>query len=113
MRIELNQNLSFDSLKQTIWINGEERKLTTKETELFDLLASRLNDLTERKDALKLIWRDENYFNARSMDVYITKLRKILKPLAGVEIINVHGKGYKLIVDNSYNRQAVPTGNDS
>ena len=73
-------------------------KLTTKESELLKLLCSNANEVLERNYALKTIWLDDNYFNARSMDVYITKLRKHLKPEPEIEIINVHGKGYKLIM---------------
>ncbi len=73
-------------------------KLTTKESELLKLLCQHANKVLERNYALKSIWIDDNYFNARSMDVYITKLRKHLKDEPSVEIINIHGKGYKLIV---------------
>lgn len=90
---------TFDSRKQ-ILIGGEEGeiKLTTKESELLRLLCNNANKVLERNFALKTIWIDDNYFNARSMDVYITKLRKHLKDDPKVEIINVHGKGYKLIL---------------
>ena len=71
--------------------------LTTKESELLSLLCAHLNEILERNFALKTIWIDDNYFNARSMDVYITKLRKKLKEDPSIEIINIHGKGYKLI----------------
>lgn len=91
----------FDSQKQTLTMdNGEVSKLTTKESELLALLANHINDILERNYALKTIWIDDNYFNARSMDVYITKLRKLLKADPNVEIINIHGKGYKLIAPN-------------
>ncbi|MEI8205195.1 MAG: helix-turn-helix domain-containing protein, partial [Bacteroidota bacterium] len=76
---------------------GESKKLTTKESELLNLLAANANNILERNFALKTIWVDDNYFNARSMDVYITKLRKLLKDDQNVAIINIHGKGYKLI----------------
>ena len=66
--------------------------------QLLTLLCNRQNELLQRDFALKTIWIDDNYFNARSMDVYITKLRKHLKKDPSVEIINVHGKGYKLVV---------------
>ena len=90
--------LSFDTRKQTL-INGDNTvKLTTKESDLLKLLCQNANKVLERNYALKSIWIDDNYFNARSMDVYITKLRKHLKEEETVEIINVHGKGYKLIV---------------
>jgi two-component system, OmpR family, response regulator len=89
---------TFDARKQILIHNDEEVKLTTKESELLRLLAGNANKVLERNYALKAIWIDDNYFNARSMDVYITKLRKHLKDDPTVEIINVHGKGYKLIV---------------
>ena len=92
------QNISFDTQKQILIIDGESKKLTTKEAELLGLLWAHANNILERNIALKQIWVDDNYFNARSMDVYITKLRKLLKNAPGLEIINIHGKGYKLIV---------------
>ncbi|MBD8388968.1 response regulator transcription factor [Dysgonomonas sp. BGC7] len=90
-------DMSFDTQKQILTIKGESTKLTTKEAELLALLCAHANDILERNHALKQIWVDDNYFNARSMDVYITKLRKLLKPDPSIEIINIHGKGYKLI----------------
>ena len=90
--------LTFNSKKQTLFDGEEEQKLTTKESELLKLLCLNVNKVLERNYALKNIWADDNYFNARSMDVYITKLRKHLKKDPSVEIINVHGKGYKLIL---------------
>jgi DNA-binding response OmpR family regulator len=89
---------TFDSRKQILSGGEEEVKLTTKEAELLRLLCNNANKVLERNFALKTIWIDDNYFNARSMDVYITKLRKHLKDYPKVEIINVHGKGYKLIM---------------
>jgi len=89
---------SFDTRKQTLTSDDSSEKLTTKESELLKLLCQNANKVLERNYALKSIWIDDNYFNARSMDVYITKLRKHLKDEPSVEIINVHGKGYKLIV---------------
>ncbi len=88
----------FDSQKQQLTINGTLTKLTTKESELLALLAANPNEILDRNYALKTIWIDDNYFNARSMDVYITKLRKHLKDDPNVEIINIHSKGYKLIL---------------
>lgn len=89
---------TFDTQKQTLIDDDKTVKLTTKESELLKLLCAHQNDVLERNYALKKIWIDDNYFNARSMDVYITKLRKHLKDEPNVEIINIHGKGYKLIV---------------
>lgn len=89
----------FDVKHQTLTIEGEEPvRLTTKESELLSLLAAHANDVLQRDLALKTIWIDDNYFNARSMDVYITKLRKILKADPHIEINNVHGKGYRLVL---------------
>lgn len=89
--------LIFDTQRQVL-INGKDQiKLTTKESELLSQLCLHANEVLLREMALKTIWIDDNYFNARSMDVYITKLRKILKVDPDVEINNVHGKGYKLI----------------
>jgi DNA-binding response OmpR family regulator len=89
---------TFDARKQTLSDADDSTKLTTKESELLRLLCVNANKVLERNYALKTIWVDDNYFNARSMDVYITKLRKHLKDEAGIEIINIHGKGYKLII---------------
>ena len=91
-------SFTFDTQKQILAHNGEQTKLTTKESELLGLLCIHMNEILQRDFALKTIWIDDNYFNARSMDVYITKLRKLLKADPEVEILNVHGKGYKLIV---------------
>ena len=88
---------SFDSLKQMLVFNDQAIKLTTKESELLELLCRHANEILERNFALKTIWIDDNYFNARSMDVYITRLRKYLKKDSSVKILNVHGRGYKLI----------------
>lgn len=89
---------TFDTRKQTLAHGKEVVKLTTKESDLLKLLCQNANKILERNYALRSIWIDDNYFNARSMDVYITKLRKHLKDEPKVEIINVHGKGYKLII---------------
>ncbi len=93
-------NFMFDTQKQILSLGEEQTKLTTKESELLSLLCAHANEILQRDFALKTIWIDDNYFNARSMDVYITKLRKHLKPDPSVEIINIHGKGYKLITPN-------------
>ena len=90
----------FDPKKQTLKFADHTQNLTTKETDLLKLLCNNKNRILERNFALKAIWSDDNYFNARSMDVYITKLRKYLKEDNSVQIINVHGKGYKLVSEN-------------
>jgi two-component system, OmpR family, response regulator len=88
---------TFNPLKQLLIFNEKTTKLTTKESELLELLCRHGNEILERNFALKTIWIDDNYFNARSMDVYITRLRKYLMKDLAVKILNVHGKGYKLI----------------
>ncbi|MBQ9214592.1 MAG: response regulator transcription factor [Bacteroidales bacterium] len=88
----------YDSNKQILQYKDQEPvKLTTKESELLRLLCMNMNKVLERNYALNQVWEDDNYFNARSMDVYITKLRKLLKEDPSLEILNIHGKGYKLI----------------
>ena len=79
---------------------GEEEsvKLSPKENQLLRLLVLHINDLLPRELALNKIWRDDNYFTSRSMDVYIAKLRKYLKTDAKVEILNIHGEGFRLVV---------------
>ncbi|MBW6501529.1 MAG: response regulator transcription factor [Bacteroidales bacterium] len=90
-------NYTFDTRKQLLAIGDQSIKLTTKESELLELLCRHRNDILERNFALRTIWIDDNYFNARSMDVYITRLRKYLKKDPSVKILNVHGRGYKLL----------------
>ena len=90
----------FNSEKQVLQNNGVEHKLTTKESQLMRLLCVHQNDVLDRNFALKSIWHDDNYFNGRSMDVYIAKLRKYLKDDSKVEIINIHGKGFKLLINS-------------
>jgi two-component system OmpR family response regulator len=87
----------FDPHKQILSYKDQPVKLTTKESELLELLCRQGNEILERNFALKTIWIDDNYFNARSMDVYITRLRKYLRKDPDVKILNIHGRGYKLI----------------
>ncbi len=89
----------FNSNRQTLQIGEDVRKLTSKESDLLRLLCLNQNKTLDRNTALKTVWQDDSYFNARSMDVYITKLRKYLSDDTRVEILNVHGKGFKLLVD--------------
>ncbi len=90
-------DIQFDYTRQIIKIKGEEQKLTTKENELFYILIRNKDEILDRNAALRHVWGDDNYFNGRSMDVYITKLRKHIKTSDHVEILNVHGKGFKLL----------------
>lgn len=76
------------------------QKLTSKENELIRLLASERNKLVNRSHALKQIWGDDSYFNARSMDVYLSKIRKLLRDDPKVQIITIHGEGFKMVVTN-------------
>ena len=87
----------FDHKRQLLSFRDHQINLTTKESELLGLLFRHRNEILERNFALKSIWIDDNYFNARSMDVYITRLRKYLKKDPSVKILNIHGKGYRLI----------------
>ncbi len=89
---------TFDFARQTLKIGDNEQKLTSKEAQLLKMLCDRVNNVLDRSEALKKIWHDDNYFNARSMDVYIAKLRKYLKEDPAIELLNVHGKGFKLLV---------------
>jgi two-component system OmpR family response regulator len=90
-------DINFDYSAQKININGVEAKLTTKENELFYILVKNKGEILDRNAALRHVWGDDNYFNGRSMDVYITKLRKLIKSSGKVEILNVHGKGFKIL----------------
>lgn len=92
---------SFDAQKQTLTDGADTTKLTTKESELLRLLCENTNEVLERNFALKTIWADDNYFNARSMDVYITKLRKYLASEPGIQILNIHGRGFKLLAEQA------------
>tara|TARA_B110000046_G_C12988634_1_gene396828 strand:+ start:1167 stop:1856 length:690 start_codon:yes stop_codon:yes gene_type:complete len=93
-------DIQYDYLQQMVQIGGADKKLTTKENELFYLLVKNQDGILDRNDALKQVWGDDNYFNGRSMDVYITKLRKYMSASEKVEIINVHGKGFRLLIKN-------------
>ncbi len=88
----------FDYKRQTLGIGEKAVKLTSKEAELLRLLCLHRNEVMEREVALRLIWGEDNYFNARSMDVFITKLRKYLGEDSSIEIKNVHGQGFRLLV---------------
>ncbi|HLL94123.1 MAG TPA: response regulator transcription factor [Spirosoma sp.] len=94
-------SLTFDYQHQMLSYDGNgvpPQKLTSKESELLKLLSQNLNQPVSRTFALKMVWGDDSYFNARSMDVYVTKLRKYLRPDPMVQLVNVHGEGFKLVV---------------
>lgn len=88
----------YNDIERLLKIGKSEQKLTTKEADLLKLLAHNINKILDREIALKSIWGNDNYFTGRSMDVYITKLRKYLKEDNRIEIVNIHGKGFKLMV---------------
>lgn len=92
-KFHLNSKLRF-----LTFLKEEPIKLSPKECELLKMLALHVNDLMPRELALTKIWRDDNYFTSRSMDVYIAKLRKYLKQDENVEILNIHGEGFRLVV---------------
>ena len=91
-------DFTFNPKMQILKINDSTFNLTTKESDLLVLLYNNKNDILERNHALKAVWGDDNYFNGRSMDVYIAKLRKYLKHDSNVQILNVHGRGFKLLI---------------
>ena len=88
----------FDVQSRMLHLPSGVVKLTTKENQLLSLLSKNTNEIIDRQATLRAIWGDDNYFNGRSMDVYIAKLRKLLKEDPAIEIMNVHGKGFQLIV---------------
>lgn len=87
----------LDYKNQKVIYNDQVTKLTTKENELLRLFFERKNAILEREVALKHVWQDDSYFTARSMDVFISKLRKYLRDDESLSIVNVHGTGYKLL----------------
>ena len=90
-------HFDFDANKQKLNLNNEEQKLTSKESQLLEILVRSKNQVVGRSEALNEIWGDDSYYNSRSMDVYVTKLRKYIKSDSELEILNIHGKGFKLI----------------
>ncbi len=90
-------NYSFDFKKQTLQINSKTETLTHREAHLLYHLIQHKNQVLERSFILKKLWGDDDFFNARSMDVFITKLRKKLNQDSTLQIVNVRGYGYKLI----------------
>ncbi|MFY0605616.1 MAG: response regulator transcription factor [Cyclobacteriaceae bacterium] len=90
-------NMRYQHANNTLIVPDGEIKLTTKENELLKLLLENLNQTVTRTIALKKIWKDDSYFNARSMDVYIAKLRKHLKSIESLQLLTVHGEGFKIV----------------
>jgi len=92
-------HFTFDYNRQLLIHDKVEQKLTSKEADLLRLLFKNKNTILDRSEALLNVWGNDSYFNARSMDVYMTKLRKHLKSDTSIEIINIHGKGFKLFIN--------------
>ena len=88
----------FNPRLRELSVNSKVQTLSPKENELLKMLAEYKNDLLPREAALKRIWGSDTYFNGRSMDVYIAKLRKYLKEDSKLEIVNIHGNGFRLVV---------------
>lgn len=88
----------FDAARHILKHNDENQKLTSKEADLLLLLCEHMNETLERSVALEKVWYEDSYFAARSMDVYITKLRKYFKDDPKIDLVNVHGVGFKLMV---------------
>ena len=90
--------LPYEPSKSSLILKAGPKKLTTKENALLLMLVKNKNEVLDRQATLRAIWGDDNYFNGRSMDVYIAKLRKLLSEDPSIEILNIHGIGFKLIV---------------
>ncbi|MBL4708414.1 MAG: response regulator transcription factor [Flavobacteriales bacterium] len=88
----------FDYVNQYLTLNGNEQKLTKKEADVLKVLCQHKNQVMNRELALKTIWGNDDYFNGRSMDVFISRIRKYLKEDENIQIINVHGVGFKLAI---------------
>ena len=83
---------------QVLSFNGEPRKLSYRESELLKLLYENRDKVVERRDILNLLWGSDSFFNSRTLDVYITKLRNYLKQDLSIEIITVKGIGYRFVL---------------
>lgn len=96
--VQMVGKIPFEPELRILHLAEGDKKLTTKENQLLTMLVKNQNEILDRQATLRAIWGDDNYFNGRSMDVYIAKLRKLLKEDEAIEIMNVHGKGFKFIV---------------
>jgi DNA-binding response OmpR family regulator len=96
--VQMVGKIAFRPELRVLHLSDGDKKLTTKENQLLTMLVKNQNEILDRQATLRAIWGDDNYFNGRSMDVYIAKLRKLLKEDDAIEIMNVHGKGFKFIV---------------
>lgn len=94
-------SIRFNPELRILFLKEGDKKLTTKENQLLHLLVKNEGEILDRNATLRAIWGDDNYFNGRSMDVYIAKLRKLLREEQAIEIMNVHGKGFKLLIKST------------
>lgn len=94
---QLGKNTTFYYSRHTLVVNEKEIKITTKESEILRLLCVNKDNVLDRNAVLIAVWNDDSYYNARSMDVYIAKLRKYMEPDPDIQIVNVRGKGFKII----------------
>ena len=92
-------NFNFNIARQVLYSDKEEKKLSYKESELLKLLHQNRNELIDRRDILNLLWGNDNFFNSRNLDVYITKLRGYLKSDPNVEILTIKGVGYRFVTE--------------
>ena len=94
-------NFIFDYNKMTLTFDSSVKRLSSKEADLINILAQNKNELVSRSVILIKIWGNDDYFSAKSMDVYISKIRRLFKEDNGIEILNAYGSGYKLIVNEA------------
>ena len=92
-------NFNFNIARQVLYFNKEEKKLSYKESELLKLLYQNRDELIDRRDILNLLWGNDNFFNSRNLDVYVTKLRGYLKSDPAVEILTIKGVGYRFVIE--------------
>ncbi len=91
--------LKFDRDKQVLSSRSGTRKLTSRESQLLELLCTHQNEVLLRNDILKELWGDDSYYNSRSLDVFVSRIRKYISKDPSLELISAHGKGYKLAVE--------------
>jgi DNA-binding response OmpR family regulator len=90
---------TFDHQNLQLIINGQETKLTQMEADILFFLHQKKGEIMKRSEILTKVWGDDDYFNGRSLDVFISRLRKLLAPDSGISIVNIHGVGFKLMVE--------------
>ncbi len=91
-------SLNFDYAKRELGPEGKMERISSKEAELLKLFCVNINKVVRRDFLLRNVWGDDDYFSSKSMDVYISRLRKLLRPEPAVQIINIHGTGYRFLV---------------